>query len=343
MEKEEGLTYDKVVLRSCDLDLLRGPHFLSDSLIEFYFSYLFNSQLPDVHDDDDTQIHSKSKDDILLVPPTLSYWVANSLDSQSLNGFEESHKVAEKQLVIFTVNNNKNVSQIDGGTHWSLLVFYRKSNTFVHYDSLGGLNHWDARKLYGAVKHVGGGINFTTSYSNSKATDTTTTSSSSSSSTIRFRGNHHKKYMKRARNIRRVGMMCRAPHWFLYNLMVKGVRDDDDDDDDERKAAALWVPQCHHGYLNTPRTSSYYVDDKNEPCFRELPTPRQTNLYDCGLYVMAIARVICQWYCAEASSATATATHVDDEDEGHDARFPNIMKHVDNSLESTMRSELLEF
>ncbi|KAI5353535.1 hypothetical protein L3X38_006429 [Prunus dulcis] len=217
MEKEEGLTYDKVVLRSCDLDLLRGPHFLSDSLIEFYFSYLFNSQLPDVHDDDDTQIHSKSKDDILLVPPTLSYWVANSLDSQSL-------------------------------------------------------------------------------------------------------------------------------HWFLYNLMVKGVRDDDDDDDDdERKAAALWVPQCHHGYLNTPRTSSYYVDDKNEPCFRELPTPRQTNLYDCGLYVMAIARVICQWYCAGASSATATATatHVDDEDEGHDARFPNIMKHFDNSLESTMRSELL--
>ncbi|PQP98370.1 NEDD8-specific protease 1-like [Prunus yedoensis var. nudiflora] len=70
----------------------------------------------------------------------------------------------------------------------------------------------------------------------------------------------------------------------------------------------------------------------NVPCFRELPTPRQTNLYDCGLYVMAIARVICQWYCAAASSATAN--HVD-------ARFPNIMKHVDNSLESTMRSELL--
>ncbi|KAH0990739.1 hypothetical protein GBA52_002222 [Prunus armeniaca] len=54
---------------------------------------------------------------------------------------------------------------------------------------------------------------------------------------------------------------------------------------------------------------------------------------------MAIARVICQWYCAAASSATTT--HVDDEDEGHDARFPNIMKHVDNYLESTMRSELL--
>lgn len=134
-QREEALSYGGVVLRRSDLDLLKGPHFLNDCLIEFYFNYLSNNSHHQLGDD---KHHSSlSKDDILLVPPTLSFWLANSEDSESLKEFEESNEVLKKQVVIFTVNNNRNVGENDGGTHWSLLVFYRKSNTFVHYDSLG--------------------------------------------------------------------------------------------------------------------------------------------------------------------------------------------------------------
>ncbi|EEF40279.1 conserved hypothetical protein [Ricinus communis] len=32
------------------------------------------------------------------------------------------------------------------------------------------------------------------------------------------------------------------------------------------------------------------------PVFVESPTPQQTNGYDCGIYVIAIARAICHWF-----------------------------------------------
>ncbi|KAL7201891.1 hypothetical protein ACSBR1_033562 [Camellia fascicularis] len=37
---EKILSYNDVVLRRSDLDILSGPYFLNDRIIEFYFSYL---------------------------------------------------------------------------------------------------------------------------------------------------------------------------------------------------------------------------------------------------------------------------------------------------------------
>ncbi|XP_073141101.1 NEDD8-specific protease 1 isoform X2 [Henckelia pumila] len=37
---EKILSYNDVVLRRSDLDVLSGPYFLNDRIIEFYFSYL---------------------------------------------------------------------------------------------------------------------------------------------------------------------------------------------------------------------------------------------------------------------------------------------------------------
>lgn len=101
--------------------------------------------------------------------------------------------------MIFPVNNS--------GIHWSLLVYYRDSDYFIHHDSMKGLNHWEASRLYRAVKE------------------------------------HVRPTSKKRR---------------LY-------------------------------------PDRFYADE--DPVFRAALTPQQTNGYDCGLYVMAIAKVICQWYC----------------------------------------------
>ncbi|KAL8092925.1 NEDD8-specific protease 1-like [Apium graveolens] len=63
------------------------------------------------------------------------------------------------------------------------------------------------------------------------------------------------------------------------------------------------------------------------PEFRECETPQQTNGYDCGLYVLAIAREICQW-CSR----------------GHNKNdmISTIQKNVDYSVEMKMRGEVLK-
>lgn len=135
---EEVLIYDSVVLRRSDLALLEGPFYLNDRILEFFFSYL-------------SLLHPS--EDIHFVTPSISYWLTNSKDFESLKAFVEPLKPFK--VVIFTVNNNNDMSKTDGGTHWSLLVYYKDANTFVHYDSIRCLNGRYAMKLYEAVKgHV---------------------------------------------------------------------------------------------------------------------------------------------------------------------------------------------
>ncbi|XP_068668311.1 NEDD8-specific protease 1 [Aristolochia californica] len=177
---EKVLCYNDVVLRRSDLDILSGPRFLNDRIIEFYFSYLSSKY---------------SSKDILLVPPSISFWITNCPDLSSLKDFIEPLKLPMRKLVIFTVNDNDDVGLAEGGNHWSLLAFDRNMNVFVHHDSIKGSNDRHAKKLYKAV--------------------------------ARF---------------------------MTINDAASGPR------------------------------------------FTEGPTPQQENGYDCGLYVLAVAKVICEWY-----------------------------------------------
>ncbi|CAL5362182.1 unnamed protein product [Camellia sinensis] len=133
---EKILSYNDVVLRRSDLDILSGPYFLNDRIIEFYFSYL-----PSCY----------PSEEILLVSPSIAFWIANCPDIESLKDFVEPLNLFSKKLVIFPVNNNDDVTEAEGGNHWSLLVFERNANVFVHHDSYGGLNAGHAKQLYRAI------------------------------------------------------------------------------------------------------------------------------------------------------------------------------------------------
>lgn len=89
------LSYNGVDLSMSDLDLLRGPYYLTDSIIRFYFSYLT----------------SPYDDDILLVSPNISDLLVNSPDPEDeLRAFAESDQLGKRKVVIFTVNDNKDPS-----------------------------------------------------------------------------------------------------------------------------------------------------------------------------------------------------------------------------------------
>lgn len=204
------LSYNDVVLRRSDLTILSGPHFLNDRIIEFYFSYL-------------TSCHPSEF--ILLVPPTISFWVTNCPDLESIKDFLQPLNLPSKKLVIFPVNDNNDVEKAEGGSHWSLLAFYRGKNMFVHHDSFGGSNKRYAKRLYEAL------------------------------------------------------------------VPYMGISD------------------------------GAYVECSN--------TPQQMNGYDCGLYVLAIARAICCWYAREGPK--------DEED----LWFSYVKEQVSPSVVFGMRNEIL--
>ncbi|KAK3036822.1 hypothetical protein RJ639_031300 [Escallonia herrerae] len=178
---EKILSYNDVVLRRSDLDILNGPCFVNDRIIEFYFSYLSACN---------------PSEDILLVPPSIAFWITNCPDIGCLKDFVEPLNLSTKKLVLFPVNNNDDVTEVEGGSHWSLLAFERDITVFVHHDSYGGINQRHAKRLCEVV----------------------------------------------------------AP------------------------------------YMNISNTTS---DELYHEC---ASTPQQVNTYDCGLYVIAIARAICRWY-----------------------------------------------
>ncbi|KAH7560972.1 hypothetical protein ACOSP7_016499 [Xanthoceras sorbifolium] len=139
---EKILSYNDVVLRQSDLDILSGPYYLNDRIIEFYFSYL-------------SSCHESQ--DVLLVPPSIAFWIMNCPDVESLKDFVEPLKLGQKELVIFPVNDNIDVSLAEGGSHWSLLAYERNENVFVHHDSNRRINGMQARKLFRAVVGFMGG------------------------------------------------------------------------------------------------------------------------------------------------------------------------------------------
>ncbi|WOG94996.1 hypothetical protein DCAR_0314298 [Daucus carota subsp. sativus] len=63
------------------------------------------------------------------------------------------------------------------------------------------------------------------------------------------------------------------------------------------------------------------------PVFKECETPEQTNNYDCGLYVLAIAKEICRWCSRGHNKSDIVST---------------IKKNVDSSVEQRMREEVLK-
>lgn len=210
---EKILSYNDVVLRQSDLDILGGPYFLNDRILEFFLSYL-SSRHP--------------TKEILLVPPSIAFWVMNCPVVESLKDFLEPLHLPDQKLVIFPINDNDDVSKAEAGSHWSLLAFERNANVFVHHDSNRGMNRRHAKRLYNAVV----------------------------------------------------------------------------------------------GYIGVS-------DSASEATYLECTdSPQQVNGYDCGLYVAAIARVICSW-------------HTSEDKEVDDLWFSAVKEQVTPSTVGRMRNEIL--
>ncbi|KAJ8443056.1 hypothetical protein Cgig2_004261 [Carnegiea gigantea] len=238
--RQRSLKYKDIVLRASDLDVLEGPCYLNDHIIGFYFSYL--SSLC-------------GRNDVLFVPPSVSFWLANC-DVDSRKAAMEPLKFLSKRLVVFTVNDCDDLGGAESGTHWSTSVYDRCKNSFLHLDTMEGVNYDHAIKPYDSVKEF----------------------------------------------------MGKAP---VPSILTSSSLKAKTKEKDVAKQASKSEPTIA------------------EPLFEESNVPQQTNGYDCGLYVMAIDKAVCECYSSGKS--------------GKDADwFSAVQRHVDASVEMTFRNEVLE-
>eukprot|EP00249_Psilotum_nudum_P013264 c24247_g1_i2 orf=110-787(+) len=136
MADEKVLSYGDVLLRRSDVDLLNGPYYLNDAIIEFFFAYLGSSCPPC----------------ILLIPPAISFWIVYTPDADSRISFVQPLCLPEREIVMFAINNNENMDIAGGGSHWSLLVYHRRNNVYEHFDSMSGINWRHANALVSVIK-----------------------------------------------------------------------------------------------------------------------------------------------------------------------------------------------
>ncbi|CAK9865176.1 unnamed protein product [Sphagnum jensenii] len=142
---EKVLSYGDVVLRRSDLDLLEGPCYLNDRLIEFYLQYLSAKFAASCY-------AATPSSPLLLVSPAITFWLLHCPDSESLVASIAPLQLQDREMVMFALNNNEDVEMAEGGSHWTLLVYIRKENVLQHYDSMAGCNRRQAQELANKLK-----------------------------------------------------------------------------------------------------------------------------------------------------------------------------------------------
>lgn len=126
------LNFRESLLRESDIEILKGPRWVNDSLISFYFEYLGAVRFKDNHS-------------ILFVSPEVTQCI-KLFSSTEITVFLDPLLASKKDFIFFALNDNER-TDCSGGSHWSLLVYSKPEKTFFHFDSHQGSNYIQARDL----------------------------------------------------------------------------------------------------------------------------------------------------------------------------------------------------
>lgn len=129
MSEPVVLSYHDSVIHESECELLQGPHWLNDTLIQFHLDYLEHAAFPAA--------------DVAFVGPDVAQF-ARLCPAGDLTSFLEPLRLPSRRGALIVVNDCER-ADAPGGTHWSLLVF--AAGKFIHYDSLSDGNQSVARHM----------------------------------------------------------------------------------------------------------------------------------------------------------------------------------------------------
>ncbi|KAJ6145521.1 hypothetical protein N7470_009416 [Penicillium chermesinum] len=137
------LSYYDVRLTREDMQTLKND-WLTDNIISFWQEYLEHEFL--------TQYKSSN---IILLRPSMSFMILQTPDPRTLR--EVLPDFSRATHVFLPINDCRNVTQAEGGTHWSLLLISIVDRVAFHYDSLYQGNVWEAETVtrkFGALLNM---------------------------------------------------------------------------------------------------------------------------------------------------------------------------------------------
>ncbi|CAG8734114.1 23630_t:CDS:2, partial [Racocetra persica] len=137
------LTYYDADVDLEDVELFEDRRWLNDKCIDLFIEYLEHNT---------TSNDDVSRSKVFLLRAALTFFISNIQDSTFLAGALPK-QIFIAQVIFMIVNDNVDVTKARGGNHWSLLVFIRKTNKFLHYDSASGMNTGVAK--YNAMRIAG--------------------------------------------------------------------------------------------------------------------------------------------------------------------------------------------
>ncbi|KXJ91377.1 hypothetical protein Micbo1qcDRAFT_134768 [Microdochium bolleyi] len=129
------LSYHDVLLTYEDVKALKGD-WLTDNNIAFWEEFLEHEILtkyPQAH--------------IILLRPSMTFLLMKNKDTEMVRSALPDFRGITH--VFLPINDNRNVSMAEGGSHWSLLLVSLIDGVAFHYDSLDGANNneaWEATK-----------------------------------------------------------------------------------------------------------------------------------------------------------------------------------------------------
>ncbi|KAI6785461.1 NEDD8-specific protease-like protein [Emericellopsis cladophorae] len=134
------LSYYDVLLTLEDVKSLKND-WLTDNNIAFWEEYLERETLPKF-----------PQARIVLLRPSMTFLLMKEPDQRAIRAaLPDFSKVTH---IFMPINDNRNVSVAEGGSHWSLLVVSALDGKAFHYDSLGGANYHEAKLATTKMSHI---------------------------------------------------------------------------------------------------------------------------------------------------------------------------------------------
>ena len=133
-EYEKLFEYDGGHLTEEDIISLFDGNHVTDSILLLFITILRrNKKL------------AMDRNKIKIVDPSVAHLLKNYRCLDTIDNQKTEQKLNEYDWVMYPVNND--APEGNGGTHWSLLVYRKKDNKFLHFDTIKGMNKKHAIEL----------------------------------------------------------------------------------------------------------------------------------------------------------------------------------------------------
>lgn len=112
---------EQTTIEESDLETLNEGNWLNDNIIKSV-----------------NNIMQRKYKNMLFVDPSVTQLIKLSNDKSDIEKNIEDLEIKKVDWVFFPLNNNH--TDKEGGSHWSLLLYNQKEDTFYHFDPICGLN-----------------------------------------------------------------------------------------------------------------------------------------------------------------------------------------------------------